>query len=304
MRYQFNPVAMATALEPRTWTPQEILLRPDAEDRPETEFYLMKVFAYGRGYLGLIMKYYGDPNAPNKHSALLEYELVTSEDAVHWQRPFRKTDLGFWSYADPFLHQGRLHFVIWKDGGMQTVSYAPNRMTAAVAEEEGTFTTAPFAWPKGGLALDANISGWLEAELLDADGAIVPGVPVTRFDGVDGPELALLWGPSILGTYRMRFRMHNARLYALTANPAQSAVSGAVRLFNNAMMRTRSFENQCFIAITHPKQRLFGDPDGKVVVNEERERPGLTISVLDLDEASDDNDVQDRRPDLYGVIAQ
>lgn len=463
----------------QSWSPQEILLRPDGEDRPETEFYLMKAFPYGRGYLGLIMKYYGDPDAPNKHSALLEYELVTSEDAVHWQRPFRKTDLGFWSYADPFLHQGRLHFVIWKDGGMQTVSYAPNRVIAAVAEEEGTFTTAPFAWPKGGLVLDANISGWLEAELLDADGATVRGVPVTRFDGVDGRELALSWGPPIDGTYRVRFRMHGARLFALTANPAQSAESGTVCLaqmhgvpkkwdldanfevflkmldkaskkgagifitpecwldgyaapdkdstperlrsiaqdldtspylqrvaqeaknrsmyicfgfssiengqiynaaglwnaqgnrvgvyhkthlqthdlqyakgealsvwpspwgplgimicadrrwpetarvlrlqgarlilnptygfhgeFNNAMMRTRSFENQCFIAFTHPKQSLVTDPDGKVVVNEERERPGVTISLLDLDEATDDNHLQDRRPDLYEIIAQ
>lgn len=167
----------------------------------------------------------------NAQGALLEYEMVTSEDAMHWQRPFRKTGLGFWSYADPFLHQGRLHFAIWKDGGMQTVTYAPNRMTAAVAEEEGTFTTAPFAWPKGGLALDADATnGWIEAELLDASGNVVPDTQTARFENVDGATLPLAWSPSATDDYDVRFRLHNARIFALIEKPVQQAVRDTVRV--------------------------------------------------------------------------
>lgn len=70
------------------------------------------------------------------------------------------------------------------------------------------------------------------------------------------------------------------------------------------MMRTRSYENQCFIAFTHPGQSLVTDPDGKVLVNEESERPGVTISLIVLDEATDDNHLHDRRPDLYGAIVE
>ena len=464
----------------RSWTPQEVFLRPDAEDRPETEFYLMKAFRYGRGYLGLLMKYFGDPNMPNRHSALLAYELMASEDGVHWQRPFRKTDIGFWSYADPFPYEGRLHFVIWKDGGMQTVAYAPDRLTAAVASNDGTFTTAPFVWPDGGLAIDADATGgWVEAVLLDAAGNAVAGRETVRFENIDGEALALAWRAPIPGEYRVRFQLHHARVFALKTNPEPEPVRNAVRVaqmhgvpekwaldanfevflkwagkaaakgaeifitpecwldgyaapdkdstperlrsvaqdpetspylrrvaetargrcmficfgftsledgkiynaaglwdaegrctgiyhkthlqthdlqyargealpvwpspwgplgimicadrrwpetaralrlqgarlilnptygfhgdFNDAMMRTRAFENQCFIAFTHPEQSLVTDPRGKIVVNEGRSRPGITLSELALDQAVWDNHLQDRRPDLYGILVR
>lgn len=466
----------------KTWTGQEVFLRPDAADRPETEFYLMKAFPYGGGYLGLIMKYYADPNLPNKHSALLEYELIASADAIHWERPFRKTDVGFWSYADPFMQQGRLHFVIWKDGGMQTVSYAQHRLVAAVAAAEGSFTTLPFAMPETGLALDADAAaGRVTAELLDASGAPIPGVETAAIEGENGEALALPWSSVPPGEYRVRFRMQAAKVFALMPRAAeeQAARRDKVRValmrgvpdkwslesnfntflkmldkasakradlfvtpecwldgyaapdkvstperlrgvaqdletspylrrvadearnrgmhicfgftsleqgqiynaaglwnargervgvyhkthlqdhdlqyapgealpvwpspwgplgimicadrrwpetartlrlegarlilnptygfhgdFNTAMMRTRAFENQCFIAFAHPKESLVTGPDGSVLVQRVSSRPGITLCELAFDEATNDNHLRNRRPDLYGIICR
>lgn len=202
----------------RSWTPQEIFLRPDGEDRPETEFYLMKAFRYGRGYLGLVMKYFGDPKAPGKHSAILEYELIASDDARTWRRPFRSTNLGFWSYADPFLYQGRLHFAVWDNDAMRTVMYEPNRMVAVHAEDSGEFTVGPLPWSGASLAIDADASGgWIEATVVNADGTRADSYPVARIEGRSSSAFQLGWAtPSGSPDLRVRFRLHHADLYALT----------------------------------------------------------------------------------------
>ncbi|GMV95106.1 MAG: hypothetical protein AMXMBFR82_48840 [Candidatus Hydrogenedentota bacterium] len=216
-------LSIRTSEDLETWTPQEIFLRPDDQDPPETEFYLMKVFRYGSAYAGLIMKYYADPAKPNEHSAILSNELVVSEDTRTWERPFRDTDTGFWSYADPFMLDGKMHFAIWKDGGMVTVAYPKDRMVAAVAGDEvGTLTTQPFERPEsGGLTLNADASnGWIEVELLDGSGKPVQDVKAERIEGVDGEGIALNWNPSDLpADCILRVRMKNARLFAVGARP-------------------------------------------------------------------------------------
>lgn len=212
---------LRTSKDLRTWSGQELLLRPDDKDAPETEFYLMKAFPYGGRFLGLLMKYYGDPNLPNRHSAILKNELLVSADARHWERPHRETDLGFWSYADPFMQQGKLHFAIWKDGGMETVAYSPNRLVAVHAPQEGAFTTPAFSWPARGVALDADaLHGRIDAELLTAEGRPEEKARPVRIEHVEGTHLALDWfgGREAIGAgapCRVRFRLRNARVFAL-----------------------------------------------------------------------------------------
>jgi hypothetical protein len=185
-------ITLRSSPDLQRWSHQQPLLAPDAEDADDTEFYIFKVFRYGRGYAGLIMKYYADPAHPGKHSAILRYELAVSEDGRAWLRPFRKTDLGFWSYADPFLAGGRLHFAIGKDGGMATVAYKQDRLIAATGE--GRFTTHPFVRPKANIALNADASvGWLEATLCDSAGKPIGGAEPCRIQGVDGQAIPLPW---------------------------------------------------------------------------------------------------------------
>lgn len=74
--------------------------------------------------------------------------------------------------------------------------------------------------------------------------------------------------------------------------------------FNEAMMRTRAYENQCFIAFTHPQQSLVTDPRGRIIANEQDDGPAVCICDIDLSESRDDNHIRDRRPDLYGIITR
>ena len=213
-------LSVRTSPDLLTWSPQEIFLRPDKDDAPETEFYLLKVFAYGGGYAGLIMKYCGDPNAPNKHSAILKYELIVSGDARAWQRPYRGTDIGFWSYADPFTIDGKMYFAIWKDGGMNTVVYRKNGLTAVFAEGGGSFTTRAFTMPANGIALNADAhDGWIEAQLVDESGAPIDSV-LARIGKQDGVSIPLTLSDETAKKFegkpcKLRVRMENAKLYAI-----------------------------------------------------------------------------------------
>ena len=71
--------------------------------------------------------------------------------------------------------------------------------------------------------------------------------------------------------------------------------------FNTTMMRTRAYENQCFIAFTHPTEGLVTNPKGGVQAQEEG-GPGVLIVDIDLTKAKNDNHIRDRRPELYGPI--
>ncbi|MCC6491369.1 MAG: hypothetical protein IT364_28020 [Candidatus Hydrogenedentes bacterium] len=211
-------LCIRTSEDLQTWTPQEVFLRPDAQDPPETEFYLMKVFQYGSGYAGLIMKYYADPQKPKLHSAILKYELVVSEDTRTWVRPFRDTDLGFWSYADPFMVSGKMHFAMWQDGAMVTVAYVPGRIVAAVAEgTEGSFKTKPFERPDAALALNADArNGWIEVSLLDGAGKPVDGAAPQRIEGTEGKRIPLAWPlESLPADCVLSVRLSNAKVYAV-----------------------------------------------------------------------------------------
>lgn len=71
---------------------------------------------------------------------------------------------------------------------------------------------------------------------------------------------------------------------------------------NEAIMRTRSFENQCFIAFAHPQTSLVTGPKGKVVVKWDGDTEGVAVCDIDLSEAKEDNHLRDRRPEIYGAI--
>ncbi|MBI5094669.1 MAG: carbon-nitrogen hydrolase family protein [Candidatus Hydrogenedentes bacterium] len=73
---------------------------------------------------------------------------------------------------------------------------------------------------------------------------------------------------------------------------------------NEAMMRTRAYENQCFIAFAHPRTGLVTDPSGAVIAKAEGEAPAVLFCDVDLSQAKDNNHLKDRRPDLYGAIVE
>lgn len=201
-----------------TWSPQQTLLRPDDQDPPETEFYLMKAFPYEGRYLGILMKYFGDPANPGKHSAIIRNELLFSEDARHWERPFRDTDLGFFSFADPFPDDQFLRFASWKDNALVVFNYRPHGVTAVVAPEDGRFVTPPLTLARPVVWMDAS-HGWIEVTPQTPDGAPLDAAPTRRVETTPDMSLRLEDSLGADGTpYRLAFRMHRARVFAVASN--------------------------------------------------------------------------------------
>ncbi len=75
---------------------------------------------------------------------------------------------------------------------------------------------------------------------------------------------------------------------------------------NNCLMRTRSFENEIFIAFTHPAQALITDPRGRIVEDHMSPNSAWAITEIDLAEvdakrASEKSFLATRRLDVYGA---
>lgn len=71
---------------------------------------------------------------------------------------------------------------------------------------------------------------------------------------------------------------------------------------NEAMIRTRSYENELYFAFTHPRQGLITDTEGRIVAKEEGPDDGswgLMITDLDLGEVDDHGHMAHRRPEIY-----
>ncbi len=73
---------------------------------------------------------------------------------------------------------------------------------------------------------------------------------------------------------------------------------------NEWMMRTRGYENQCFIAFAHPEVAFVVDPKGGLVAKDDSKKPSVLVCDVDLKQAKDDNHLRDRRPELYGAITE
>jgi predicted amidohydrolase len=77
---------------------------------------------------------------------------------------------------------------------------------------------------------------------------------------------------------------------------------------NVQLMRTRAFENELFIAFTHPGQALITGPDGRIVADKTSPSREFAVTEIDLAEvdARRENEksfLRTRRPDVYGNLA-
>lgn len=200
------------------WTPQEVVLVPDAHDDPTTEFYLMKAFPYGQGYAALLMKYYADPARPKEHSGIIVNELMVSDDARTWRRPYRETDLGFWSYAEPFTYNQKLTFAAHHERHFTIFQYRPDGLTRVVADAEGTLVTPVFTMPDTGIVLNADArDGAIELRLLDAGKSPIAGHAPLRIEAADGTDLPLPWEIQQLAgkPCRLHITLNDASLYSI-----------------------------------------------------------------------------------------
>jgi predicted amidohydrolase len=78
---------------------------------------------------------------------------------------------------------------------------------------------------------------------------------------------------------------------------------GMWHLDNEWWMRTRSYENENFLAFTHPHVAFVTDPRGQLSAKLQTNVPAMLVSDVDLSQVRN-VDIQDRRPELYEQIAR
>jgi predicted amidohydrolase len=71
---------------------------------------------------------------------------------------------------------------------------------------------------------------------------------------------------------------------------------------NDAMMRTRAYENSVYVAFVHPKRVLIIDPRGKVVASDTGDGDQIVLGRITLDERIGKGPIGSRRPEIYGDI--
>jgi predicted amidohydrolase len=78
---------------------------------------------------------------------------------------------------------------------------------------------------------------------------------------------------------------------------------GGYSEMNDAMMRTRAYENSVFVAFVHPKRVLFIDPRGTVIAKDSGgEADQVVTARIEIDGRIGHGAIRERRPDLYREI--
>ena len=126
-----------------------------------------------------------------------------------------------------------------------------------------------------------------------------PGEALPVFDSPWGPLGLMICADRRWPETSRVLRLQGARLLL---NPTY----GMCHEFNEWMMRTRSYENDCFIAFCHPKVGFVSDPSGNLVGKLEGKDGEVLVAEVDLSQAPFEggNHLRDRRPDLYGILCE
>jgi len=149
------------------------------------------------------------------------------------------------------------------------------------------------------------------ALLVGADGRIVGKYHKTHLQhhdqrfapGQDLPVFDLEWGRA--GVVICADRRWPESIRALRLKGGEICLMptyGMHHLDNEWWMRTRAYENQMFVCFTHPQVALITDPGGGVAAKLESNQPDVLVHEVDLDEVRDDNHLEHRRPELYGIL--
>ena len=73
---------------------------------------------------------------------------------------------------------------------------------------------------------------------------------------------------------------------------------------NEWWMRTRSYENDCFLAFVHPSVGFVADPAGSLAGKLENKDGAVLAIEIDLTRADHHAHLDDRRPELYSILTR
>ena len=176
------------------WSDAELIAMPDDRDPWDLQFYFLTVQPFEDFMIGSLGYYRVEDGQQT-----MDTDLCFSRDGRKWQRPVR----GGWIrrspegsgamdtkgiYAvNPWVDRGGKWLTLYSatpqphnsrvyESGMMAAVFPKNRFVGLSAgRTPGGFVTEPFFPSKEEVYLDADIRGWLRAELCDAFGRKLPG---------------------------------------------------------------------------------------------------------------------------------
>ena len=229
---------------------ETMVIYPDDRDPPSTQFYGMAPFTYGDNgiILGFLHVFDYTGPGPANDDGPIEVQLVYSRDGRTWHRMEDRspviplgpkgsfdggmiimTALGTSLHGDELVayytagntgHGAPVrdrHFTIAR------ASWRRDRLVALQADSDhGVVETVPLETQGNRLEINADATGGqISVEVLDADGNVQLGYSGATCDAIDDDSLAhqVRWeGRDLSGIrrpFRLRFLLHNAKLYAI-----------------------------------------------------------------------------------------
>jgi hypothetical protein len=252
-------VGLSATNDPGSWPPLELVMAPDDfDDRwiepgtiQRTHFYGCKTFAYETMYLGLLWIFRAEDDRGYFHGPVFS-ELVTSRDGIHWLREegdrppiLENGPPGSWDqgmnytgavlveddtvrvyyngspdHHDVFPIHGAVGLATLRKDGFASLD--SGMAVAKVMTKRLKNTTGQLHVNYDGSR--TKIGGYLEVEVLDANGRVIEGYSKRDCDplGGDSVDEIVTWGerkelPTGVGPIRLHFLMKNTSLYSFMA---------------------------------------------------------------------------------------
>ncbi len=136
-----------------------------------------------------------------------------------------------------------------------------------------------------------------KTHLQDCDLRFSPGEDLPVFETAWGKSGILICADRRWPETARVLRIRGARIVLIPAY-------GMWHLDNEWWMRTRSYENENFLAFVHPQVAFVSDPQGQIAAKLQTNVPSMLVCEIDLSQVSDKAHIRDRRPELYEDIAR
>jgi hypothetical protein len=227
------------------WSKPEIVLTPDDFDPSWLEFHASPVFFYNDCYFALLQILHRQV-----HGGIIDIELATSRDGVHWERPFRdeyflkrSEGAGFDSgsiFLDPtpiYLEKEfRFYYAGYSDGATGGNDFNLTSGIGLATMERDRFAGIESVDPIGQITMKAldlrgvtncsvnadALNGTVRVEVLDGNGRRIRGFTREDASPLKGDQLAHSprWNGRTLadlepGEYMLRLHLENAKVFAI-----------------------------------------------------------------------------------------
>ncbi|HYG76319.1 MAG TPA: hypothetical protein VEK08_15040, partial [Planctomycetota bacterium] len=224
------------------WSPPELVVQSDARDPWDQQFYHMAVQYHEDWLIGSLGHYRAESGQQS-----VDLELVFSRDGRKWERPIRggfiprepggRDAEGIYP-GNAWIDLGNEWLCLYTAYARKHSQYADERLPKSCiaaarwpkhrfvglrAEKvSGGFLTPVFYPRSAEIRIDADIRGWLKAELCDAWGRKLDGYHLQQSIAltVDSPSHVLRWRNAETSKYtcdpvRLRFEFSDADVYSV-----------------------------------------------------------------------------------------